>query len=263
MAFVRFESTPRQGETFELCENKVMFGRHLSCQCVLNHPTVSREHFFIEQTGDKFFVVDNESGNGTLVNHEAVSWVELQDGDEIQAGPFVCKFFLTDHHEAAKETDMEELNAQLENLNEPGFDAEQEFAYPIEYLDGITHFNAGRYFEAHEVWEEIWLHSADDSKLFYQMLIQAAVGLHHFMRGNLRGARGMYKNVIAKLEKLPAVFQSLDLEEFARQYKTFFADLLEDRDNEQFGIDKPRPLIHLMENGETLDATGNLPTDEL
>src|SRR5204862_3147329 len=90
-------------------------------------------------------------------------------------------------------------------------------AYPREYLQGIEDFNAGRYFDAHEIWEEIWLRSSGDTKLFYQMLIQAAVGLHHYERGNARGARGMNTNVTDKLGRLPSAYMSLDLVEFARQ----------------------------------------------
>ncbi|HEY6329060.1 MAG TPA: DUF309 domain-containing protein, partial [Blastocatellia bacterium] len=58
-------------------------------------------------------------------------------------------------------------------------------SYPRQYSDGIIHFNSRRYYEAHEVWEEVWLESTGTEKLFYQMLIQSAVGLHHYERGNV------------------------------------------------------------------------------
>jgi hypothetical protein len=258
MAFVRFESGPRKGETLDLYENKIMFGRHLSCHCLLNHPTVSREHFFIELTGDKYFVVDNESGNGTFVNEERVSWVELKDGDQIKAGPFVLRFHLANRDASLADSD-EPFEVPSALLAEHSAAEEQQLSYPIEYLEGIKHFNKGRYFEAHEVWEEIWLHSTGDTKLFYQTLIQAAVGLHHFMRGNLRGARGMYKNVLEKLDRLPPYFMALDLLDFTRQFTIFFADLIDDRASNQYGIDKVRPRIHLAEN----ESAGESPTDEL
>jgi hypothetical protein len=99
--------------------------------------------------------------------------------------------------------------------------------YPREYLMGIEHFNDGRYFEAHEIWEEIWLRSSDEAKTFYQMLIQAAVGLLHFERGNYAGACGMYGNVIEKLAALPGVFMSLDVVDFERRFRDFFEPLKE------------------------------------
>jgi uncharacterized protein len=125
-------------------------------------------------------------------------------------------------------------------------DAEHERIYPREYMEGIEHFNARRYFEAHEIWEEIWLRSVDDTKLFYQMLIQAAVGLHHYERGNTRGGRGMHKRVIEKIQLLPSFYMSLDLADFSEQFRNFFADLIENNIEAAPSADKPRPCICLL-----------------
>ena len=118
--------------------------------------------------------------------------------------------------------------------------------YPREYIEGIEHFNARRYFEAHEVWEEIWLRSAGEAKLFYQMLIQAAVGLHHYERGNARGGRGMHKRVVDKLRLLPPFYMSLDLSDFSEQFNSFFADLIENANEAAPPAGKPRPSIRLV-----------------
>ena len=125
-------------------------------------------------------------------------------------------------------------------------DAERKRCYPREYIEGIEHFNARRYFEAHEVWEEIWLRSSDDTKLFYQMLIQAAVGLHHYERGNTRGGRGMHNRVVEKLQLLPSFYMSLDLADFSEQFRNFFADLIENNIEAAPAADKPRPCIRLL-----------------
>jgi pSer/pThr/pTyr-binding forkhead associated (FHA) protein len=246
MPFVRFKTGSRKGEIVALDDNKIIFGRHLSCHCVLNHPTVSREHFFIERTAGKFLAVDNESGNGTLVNQERITWVELQDGDEIQAGPFVLKYQISESLDTVVESlPAEEPSSDLQAHEIAG---EQEFDYPIEYLNGIKCFNARKYFDAHEAWEEIWLHSSGEAKLFYQMIIQSAVALYHYERRNPRGVRGMYNNVMEKLGRLPATFMSLNLEDFARQLKTFFAELIENSHENPFDLEKPYPVIHLSDN---------------
>ena len=125
-------------------------------------------------------------------------------------------------------------------------DAERERIYAREYIEGIEHFNARRYFEAHEIWEEIWLRSAGDTKLFYQMLIQAAVGLHHYERGNTRGGRGMHKRVMEKVQLLPSFYMSLDLADFSEQFNGFFADLIENNIEAAPPADKPRPYICLL-----------------
>jgi predicted metal-dependent hydrolase len=65
-------------------------------------------------------------------------------------------------------------------------------AYDPLYLKGIEYFNVCDFFEAHEVWEELWQEYQGPSRKFYQGLIQVAVCLHHFGNGNTRGARKLY-----------------------------------------------------------------------
>ena len=62
------------------------------------------------------------------------------------------------------------------------------------YLQGVAYFNACEFFEAHEVWEDLWKNYSGDLRLFYKGLIQAAVALHHFGNGNIRGARKVYRS---------------------------------------------------------------------
>ena len=56
-------------------------------------------------------------------------------------------------------------------------------------MRGIELFNSGRYWEAHEVWEEEWTpdRRGPDSG-FYKGLIQVAAGCLHYTRHNRRGA---------------------------------------------------------------------------
>ena len=60
-------------------------------------------------------------------------------------------------------------------------------------------FNEERFFEAHEVWEDLWRETPSPVRVCYQGLIQAAVGLHHLQRGNLVGARGMLRKSLRNL----------------------------------------------------------------
>src|SRR5207249_517674 len=53
---------------------------------------------------------------------------------------------------------------------------------------GIEHFNAGRYFQAHEAWEEGWHPAPEPERDFWQGLTQVAVGMTHRERGNAHGA---------------------------------------------------------------------------
>src|SRR4030095_14681326 len=104
MASLRFDSGPQTGERVPLDKDKVTFGRGLNCDCVLAHPTVSRQHFYVERNNGKLFLVDQGSENGTRANDQRISWIELEDGDEIQAGPFKLVLQMDD-----KRTDTVEL----------------------------------------------------------------------------------------------------------------------------------------------------------
>ena len=53
------------------------------------------------------------------------------------------------------------------------------------YRRGIRHFNAREFYDAHEVWEDVWRESQGMEKRFLQGLIQAAVALHHHSTGNV------------------------------------------------------------------------------
>ncbi|MEW6734821.1 MAG: DUF309 domain-containing protein [Acidobacteriota bacterium] len=121
--------------------------------------------------------------------------------------------------------------------------------YPQEYLHGIELFNNGKYYEAHEAWEDIWRISEGAEKLFYQGLIQAAAALLHYDRNNLRGTNLCINNSLAKLESLPKVFMSLDLERFTTHLRAFVADALEnDRGTVSKNINEPHPLINLLDS---------------
>jgi len=242
MALVQFKYGSRAGESVALEKDKTIVGRHKSCDCVIMHPMVSRKHFCVERNAGKFFLVDLESGNGTLVNGNRVSWVELNDGDNIQVGPFTLVFLTSEPRQSDAASKAPEP-AKIDEAS--GFDANHERVYPREYLAGIAHFNNRRYYEAHEVWEEIWLRSEGDTKTFYQMLIQAAVGLHHYERGNARGGRGMHRNVNEKCARLADQFMSLDVTEFVRRFNEFFDDLVDRGIEAAPDEEKSRPQIVL------------------
>lgn len=68
------------------------------------------------------------------------------------------------------------------------------------FVEGISHFNAGEWFEAHEVWELLWRPMPPgDERLFVQGLIQLAVSLEHHRRAHPRGSLGQRAKAEAKL----------------------------------------------------------------
>jgi predicted metal-dependent hydrolase len=78
---------------------------------------------------------------------------------------------------------------------------------------GILHFNAGEFFEAHEVWEEIWLEETEPEKTFLQGIIQIAAAFHHYCRENTDGTETLLAAGIVKLSRFPVDHRGLAIEE--------------------------------------------------
>jgi predicted metal-dependent hydrolase len=98
------------------------------------------------------------------------------------------------------------------------------------FVAGIDLFNSGQFFECHEEWEQVWMRSSGERKLFYQGLIQAAVAILHAQRGNLAGARTVYERASAKLAPLPPDYLGIALGALRDDLQSFFAGL---------GLDRP------------------------
>lgn len=101
-----------------------------------------------------------------------------------------------------------------------------ESEYDPHYLKGIEYFNRCDFFEAHEVWEELWTEEQGPSRRFYQGLIQAAVCLHHFGNGNIRGAKKLYHGCRKYLEEYLPKHLGLDVETLLSELETCCAEIL-------------------------------------
>ena len=77
---------------------------------------------------------------------------------------------------------------------------------------GIELFNAGRYWDAHEAWEEAWMpdrKGADSG--FFKGLIQVAAGCLHYGRRNRRGALNKWRSGADYLRPYLPVHHGLNL----------------------------------------------------
>jgi predicted metal-dependent hydrolase len=77
------------------------------------------------------------------------------------------------------------------------------------YLQGIKHFNAREFYDAHEVWEDLWHTLQGTEADFVQGLIQFATALHHFEAQNLKGARILYQGGVELLAPLGETYWGL------------------------------------------------------
>jgi predicted metal-dependent hydrolase len=95
------------------------------------------------------------------------------------------------------------------------------------YLDfdrGIELFNAGRYFEAHEEWEKLWLMAEKDSppKLFVQGLIMLAAALDHYGKKEYAGTAKLLPQALERLTMYKKIgMELLDMDGLLRQASEF------------------------------------------
>jgi len=85
-------------------------------------------------------------------------------------------------------------------------------------------WDAGLFFEVHELLEPVWLDTEGERKLSLQGLIMAGAALHHLTRDNLTGARGLLRDAERKLVESPKL-DSLDLTSFARGLGELASDI--------------------------------------
>jgi len=98
--------------------------------------------------------------------------------------------------------------------------------YDPRYLEGIRHFNASEFFEAHNVWEDLWRECTGSKRRFYQGLIQVAVCLHHFRNGNTVGAKKLFSTCQGYLAGYRPRYLGLDLEKLLAELRVCCAEIL-------------------------------------
>ena len=79
------------------------------------------------------------------------------------------------------------------------------------YARGIELFNEQEFYDAHEIWEDVWRESIGHEKKFLQGLIQAAVALHHHSTGNVVGACSLLERAGRNLAAYPEDFGGIQL----------------------------------------------------
>ena len=77
---------------------------------------------------------------------------------------------------------------------------------------GVQRFDAARFFEAHELFEQVWRspETGPADRPFWKGVTQVAVGFCHVQRGNARGALTLLDRAIRNLEAFPSPHLGVD-----------------------------------------------------
>lgn len=98
-----------------------------------------------------------------------------------------------------------------------------------EYLRGITLFNESKFFDAHEVLEDVWRAASQEEKKIWQGLVQVAVAMHHYSTGNRVGMRSVLVRAMKNLAGHPRNFHNIRVPQLLES----LAQWLEALDNNQ------------------------------
>jgi hypothetical protein len=80
---------------------------------------------------------------------------------------------------------------------------------------GIGLFNEGKFWHAHEAWEQVWRRHLEDSRLFIQGLIQMAAGFHLLIeKQRYSGATSNFNKALARLRLFEPTFLNLPVTSF-------------------------------------------------
>ncbi len=87
------------------------------------------------------------------------------------------------------------------------------------FKEGLRLFEAGEYFECHEVIEDLWLETPteDPYRDLYKGVIQVAAAIYQYERGIFSGAEGLYKTSLKYLEKYRPKALGADLDHLIHQ----------------------------------------------
>ena len=81
------------GKVIPLTADRMVLGRHPSCQIVLDNAAVSRHHAQILESHGTFYLEDLRSRNGTQLNDVSIQGrIELHDGDQFHLCDYVFQF---------------------------------------------------------------------------------------------------------------------------------------------------------------------------
>ena len=110
----------------------------------------------------------------------------------------------------------------LTELSEPSLSPHDR----LDFDAGIELFNNGSYWGAHEAWEAVWQRKSDNSRIFFQGMIQIAAGMHQLGRGIFHGADKHFRNAFWKLEPFPENCLGINVKELLTNVHLLHSEIL-------------------------------------
>ena len=110
------------------------------------------------------------------------------------------------------------------------------------FQQGVELFNAGEWYAAHDLFEELWHETADPERRSLQGILQVAVAQLHLQRGNRRGATILFGEALGRLKRPGTPDLGVDLASLCRAAQQRLEALQQDRDPESCTV----PVLEFM-----------------
>jgi predicted metal-dependent hydrolase len=94
------------------------------------------------------------------------------------------------------------------------------------FIQAIDKFNQKDFFECHEILEDIWFDTRDDSRDFYRGMLHIAVGLYHLTKkSNPKGTIIQLNKAIVKLSHYKDNYNDVNLKKLKKEIKNIITEL--------------------------------------
>ena len=121
---------------------------------------------------------------------------------------------------------------------------------------GVEEFNGQFFFESHDTWEELWRETTGSNRLFYQGLIQTAVGFYHLTNANYKGACSQFGKAMAKIEKYLPRHHGIETQLLVQRVRDCLTDAERLREGDTKPFDSSKiPLIQWSDSKSTFFRT--------
>ena len=85
------------------------------------------------------------------------------------------------------------------------------------FFEGLRAYEEKDFFEAHELWEELWSEYYLADRTLIQGLIQLAVSFVHLGNGNLNGAKSLMKKSADKFSSYSGLHRGINIDKLKQQ----------------------------------------------
>jgi predicted metal-dependent hydrolase len=102
----------------------------------------------------------------------------------------------------------------------------------------IAKFNAGEYYEQHDLLEALWMETESPVRQLYQAILQVGIAYYQIEQGNRRGAIKMLSRALRWIDYLPGRCQGVDVAQLRANAEALRAILLETGEDGLASLDR-------------------------